>query len=117
MVNRDSRLDTIIRRQAQLNLLALRYQPGFRVQVVSTGDRSMANEIKAAMLRNFPQYHAYLIYQSPSFKVRVGDFRDQEQADALRDQISKLYPSGVFVVPDIINTHATDKVNNDDPTN
>lgn len=114
-VTTDPRVDILIRRQIDDNLQALSHQPGFRVEVLLTSSRSKAQDVKAQMLRQFPQYRTYLIYQTPYFKVRVGDFKSRDDAAPLQDAISKLYPEGVFTVPDLIN--ASDIQNDSNPTN
>jgi SPOR domain len=114
----DSRLDTLIRQQKQFNAIAMRFHPGYRVQVISTGNRESANEVRAKMIEQFPQYHSYLQYHAPYFRVRIGDFLNQQDADSLRDSISRIYPSGVFIVPDQINMNVvSDKGNFNDPSN
>ncbi|HVB03053.1 MAG TPA: SPOR domain-containing protein [Chitinophagaceae bacterium] len=99
----DPRLDTLIQRQIAYNTLALYHLQGFRVEVLITMSRSKAEEAKASMMTQFPQFRTYLLYQAPYYKVRVGDFSSREAAAPLQDAISKLYPEGVFTVPDLIN--------------
>lgn len=96
----DPRLDTLIMVQTQLNDLIPRYIQGYRVQVISTTNRNEALEAQANMLSTFPDYRSNLIYENPYFKVRIGDFQNQNEADSLKSQIIKTYPSGVFIVPD-----------------
>ena len=102
-VVKDSRLDLLIKKQIYINTLAIRNQPGFRVQVISTNKRNEANEVKARVMQLYPDYRTYLDYQPPYFKVRVGDFRNRDEASELRERLSGLFSGGVFVVPAIIN--------------
>ncbi|PSL33495.1 SPOR domain-containing protein [Chitinophaga ginsengisoli] len=102
-VVKDPRLDLLVRKQIYINTLAIRNQPGFRVQVISTNKRNEANDIKARVMHLFPDYRTYLDYQAPYFKVRVGDFKSREEAADLRDKLSDNFPGGIFVVPAIIN--------------
>ncbi len=103
IVAKDSRIDILIKKQIYINSLAIRNQPGFRVQVITTNKRNEANDAKAKVMQQFPEYRSYLDFQAPYFKVRIGDFRTREEASELRDKLSGLFPSGVFVVPAIIN--------------
>jgi hypothetical protein len=42
-----------------------------------------------------------MLFRTPDFKVRVGDFRTRNEALALKEQIKKSYPNA-FLVKDII---------------
>jgi hypothetical protein len=78
--------------------------PGYRVQIYfgSGGSaRSRALKVKTDFLSSYPEVKAYIIYQSPDFKVRVGDFRTRSEALRLQKKIARDYPNA-FIVPDNI---------------
>lgn len=102
-VTKDSRIDILIRKQIYINTLAIRNQPGFRVQVITTNRRNDANDAKAKAMQLFPEYRSYIDFQAPYFKVRVGDFKTREEANELRNKLLNQFSGGVFVVPAIIN--------------
>lgn len=101
--SRDARLDMLINKRAELNkktsLTIEIPNKGYRVQAMSTSDRTKVLDAKAKILSSFPQYRAYLLYQAPYFKLRVGDFVDKESADELRAEIGRIFSSGVITVP------------------
>jgi hypothetical protein len=101
-VFKDSRIDLLIQKQVYINSLALRNIPGFRVQVISTMNRNKATEAKARLMQLFPDYSTYLSYQSPYFRVRIGDFRSRDAAEKLQQELNTYFPNGVFTVRDII---------------
>ncbi|WP_143304626.1 SPOR domain-containing protein [Chitinophaga vietnamensis] len=113
-VIKDSRVDVLVRKQTYINTLAIRNQSGFRVQVISTNKRGDANEAKAKVMQLYPDYRAYLDFQAPYFKVRVGDFKTREEASDLRDKLSGLFSGGVFVVPAIINVSPDKEFSNEE---
>ncbi len=102
-VFKDPRIDLLIEQQKYINTLALRNVSGYRVQVQSTINRSAANETRAKLMRLFPQYDTYLDYQSPYFRVRIGDFMQRDSARALQQELMPYFPNGVFTVRDRIN--------------
>lgn len=51
--------------------------PGFRVQIVQDSNRETARTEKINALLKFPQYETYEVYESPTFKIRVGDFKSR----------------------------------------
>jgi hypothetical protein len=103
---KDHRLDLLIAKQEELNkkvyLENNRTASGYRILVVNTNDRQKAMDVKSTLMRDFPDHKTYLIYQSPHFKVQIGNFRKREEAEQLRKQVNKLYPTGVIVIPSTI---------------
>ena len=103
---KDHRLDLLIAKQEELNKKVYldnnRTASGYRILVVNTNDRQKAMDVKSTLMRDFPDHKTYLIYQSPHFKVQIGNFRKREEAEQLRKQVNKLYPTGVIVIPSTI---------------
>ncbi|WP_018615119.1 SPOR domain-containing protein [Segetibacter koreensis] len=107
IVHKDPRFDELAAMQAEINkksyLSTSHFIPGFRIQAANTQNRDEANAVKAELLRRFPDQKSYLLYQSPNFRVRIGNFLTQKDALPLRKKISALYPGkGIYIVPDII---------------
>ncbi len=107
VVKRDPRMDLLAQKQAQVNkrtamLTSNGQYKGYRVQVISTNSREQAFKIKAELLTRFSDQKTYTIYQSPLFKVRIGNFLRREDADKYRKLLNKVYPQGVYVVEDVI---------------
>jgi len=113
-VIKDSRIDILIKKQIYINTLAIRNQPGFRVQVITTNKRNEAYEAKARVMQSYPEYRSYIDFQAPYFKVRIGDFKSREEATELRDRLSNMFTGGVFVVPAIINVSPDKELQNEE---
>jgi hypothetical protein len=97
----DANLDSLVQRNIELNQAANGIQ-GYRVQIFFGSDRKAANEARTKFLQLYPETEAYLVYQQPNFKVRVGDFRNQLEAQAIyRSSLTQF--ETVFIVPDKIN--------------
>jgi hypothetical protein len=58
--------------------------------------------IKAELLTNFPDHKSYTVYQSPNFKVRIGNFINRDEAAKLKVLLNKYYPQGVYIVEDAV---------------
>lgn len=106
IVHKDPRVDILVKKQAQINeettKEARRTAKGYRLLVINTNKRDEAIAAKTKVYTYFPDLKAYLIYQSPYFKVKVGNFKDRKDADEFRKELSTLFPSGVFIINDII---------------
>ena len=111
---KDHRLDLLIQKQEELNKKAYlenkKSIPGFRVMVINTNDRTKALDVKTTLLRNFPEHKTYLIYQSPNFKVQIGNFKTQVEAEKLKKIIVRLYPDGVIIVPTTIEIKTEEEI-------
>lgn len=111
---KDPRLDLLIQKQEELNKKAYlenkKSIQGFRVMVITTNDRTKALNVKTTLLRDFPEHKTYLIYQSPNFKVQIGNFKTQADAEKLRKIIVRLYPDGVIIVPTTIEIKAEEEI-------
>ena len=56
--------------------------------------------MKADLEVMFPDQKTYVIFQSPNFKVRMGNFSKKEDAYKFKTQLNKLFPQGVYIVED-----------------
>lgn len=70
---------------------------GYRVQVFSSNQqRTAKNEafkVEKLIRDQFPTVGVYVNYISPSWKVRVGDFKTNEEATAFRAELIKAFPT------------------------
>jgi hypothetical protein len=103
VIERDVRLDSLVMRHTRVNKLKDGFD-GFRVQLFSgsgTEARLQANNLRAEFMTIYPDVPAYLVYQAPNFKVRVGDFRTELEAIRLQRELAYQYPGG-FVSRDLV---------------
>lgn len=73
---------------------------GYRVQVF-VGERNRANEIKARVAEMYPEVPAEINYLAPNFRVRLGNFRSNLDADRFLRQIKADF-ANAYIVPDEI---------------
>jgi hypothetical protein len=106
LIYRDNRVDSLIKKQIQINEMTTRDSrrniPGFRIQVASSNDRNEVFTIKTKIYQLYPELKPYLIYQPPNYKLKVGNFKTPEEADPYLQKLIQNFPSGVYLVPDII---------------
>lgn len=106
VVHKDPRIDLLVKKQIEINEITTRNSrrsaQGYRIQVISTNNRTKAMEAKTKIYQHFPELKAYLMYQSPFFKLKVGNFTEREEAESYLQNILTLFPTGVYVVRDIV---------------
>ena len=106
VVHKDPRIDQLVKKQIEVNEFttreARRFVQGFRILIISSNDRIKVNEAKIKVYQNFPELKAYLLYQSPYYKLKAGNFKDQKEAEAYLKKIQLYFPTGVYIIRDTI---------------
>ena len=81
--------------------------PGYRIRIfAASGQNSKQNALseKSRFLKKYPGIQSYLVYDTPDYKIYVGDFRTQTEAYKAYQRILVNFPAA-FIVNDNINTH------------
>jgi len=106
VIHKDPRLDMLVKKQADINEFtsrdARRNARGYRLMIINTNKRDEAIAAKTKVYTYFPELKAYLLYQSPYFKLKVGNFKERKEAEDYRRQLNIYFPKGVFIMNDII---------------
>lgn len=89
-------------REAMMHRLGI---PGFRVHLyMDSGNRARLNTQReqSEFEEKYPDQAAYIVYEEPYFKLRVGDFRTRLDARRFLEKIRRDYPAA-YIVVDFIN--------------
>lgn len=88
---------------------------GFRIQAYSDNNHKTAKAAAQQRARDiamkFPQYRSYISYKAPSWRLRIGDFKTQREAQAALQRIKSVYPKfarEMVIVRDRINIWSND---------
>lgn len=105
VVRKDPRIDMLIERQIVLNRINSRRTgnglfKGYRLQVLNTKSREQAFTTKADLLSQFPDQKTYVIFQSPFFRIRFGNFISRKEAEEYQKILGSIYPQGIYIVAD-----------------
>lgn len=86
---------------------------GYRVQVFSDNNvrtaKAEASTKQRVISARFPQYQTYVRYTSPYWRLKVGDFKTMQEANAAADELRKAFPQyskEIRVVRDRISLNA-----------
>jgi hypothetical protein len=106
VVHKDPRIDLLIKKQIDINEETTRdtrrTMSGFRIQVINSNDRNKVFAAKARIYQSYPELKPYLMYQPPYYKLKVGNFKTKEEAEEYRKELSRDFPTGLYIVRDII---------------
>lgn len=99
-------LDTEFVSEVETETKANEIISGFRIQLRASKDskkmRRALNEAKSFF--NPRGYEVYLVYESPMYKLRVGDTTDRKRADKLLTLSKENGYRDAWVVPDMVNS-------------
>lgn len=106
LVHKDPRMEILSKKQASVNAAIkkanARTMRGYRLLIVNTTKRDEAMDAKTKIYTYYPEMKAYLVYQSPYFKLKAGNFKTREEADRYRIELNSIFPKGVFILNDLI---------------
>lgn len=110
VIHKDPRADLLVKKQASINNVSKksvgRTMRGYRLMVLNTNKREDAIAAKTKVYTYFPELKAYLIYQSPFFRLKAGNFKTRDEAEKYRKEMAGLFPKGVFIISETIEVKA-----------
>jgi hypothetical protein len=97
----DKRVNELVLKHVLINEARKEKMKGYRVQIHFGPEKAKAMDVKTKFTAQYHETPAYLDYQQPYFKIRVGDFRTKLEAYKLLQDIAGDFP-GAFIVSDDI---------------
>ena len=95
-INQSNKLDSIIKLKKELNSKI----QNLRIQIYS-GDRDNAEQMIKEFIEIFNDTTADVIYETPNYKVWVGNYYTQLEADKMILEIRKKFRSAFIFRPEI----------------
>jgi hypothetical protein len=102
-INQDARAESLLQRHVDINR-GREKTKGYRIQIFSEAGgnaRKRAMGVKSSFLSYYHDVKAEVIYSTPDFKVRVGNFRTRSEALKFQKGIDRKFPNAI-IVPDEI---------------
>ena len=102
-IRQDPRITDLLVQHSQINQRR-HGTDGFRLEIFFSSEskaREVATRVKNEFNLVFPEIPAYVLFQTPNFKVRIGNFRNKSEALKSKANISSKYPNA-FIVKDNI---------------
>lgn len=104
-ISKDPRLDVLGEKMAAYNASLsknVRSSKGYRLMVLSTNDRNQAMQLRSRLLQQYPEHKVYMIYQNPFIKLKMGNFVEKSEAEAVRKELMRYHivPGNVYLLPE-----------------
>ena len=99
--NLDIEMDKDIEKLLSLKILINKnkYEKNYYAIQLYNGNYEKAKEIQSGFIKKFPEWESKLSFETPNYKVRVGNFKEFLEASKKLDFIRKLYPSAFLLRP------------------
>lgn len=97
-----TRSDQTMRADAQLDALAqagraVKTAAGFRILAYTGPSRDEAMKIRTAVIRRDPNEKDYLLYEQPTFRLKIGDYFSRLEAEQALAGWRDVIPQGLIV--------------------
>ena len=97
-VNADKRIDKLVAYLGTAHSPETKVKlEGYRVQLYFNNDKNICNQARSRFLSVTNNVDAYIQYQAPHYRLRVGNFRTLLQAEKFKQEISGHFPDAITV--------------------
>ncbi|MDX1446359.1 hypothetical protein [Lishizhenia sp.] len=70
---------------------------GYRVQIFFDNDRTAVNKTRAEFIQNHKDVPTYIEFKAPNFNLKVGNCRTKLEAEKLKAELLKDYPTAIVI--------------------
>jgi len=96
-VNQDARFEQLLKEKRKINP-SITVNDRYKVQIFY-GDNSSARKTLTDFKRDFKDIDGTIIFESPTYKVWVGNFKSKIDAEKRLIDIKKKYPYALLIKP------------------
>ena len=99
--NSDIEINDEIEKLLSLKILVNKnkYENNYYAIQLYSGNYEVAKKILSEFKIKFPEWESILSFETPNYKIRVGNFKEFLEASKKLDYIRKLYPSAFLLKP------------------
>ena len=96
-INQDADIDRLLAIKKQMNT-SESASDRYKIQVYS-GNRLEAEKSRSKLRNTYNQWKTSLVYETPNYKIWVGNFRTRLEADRALKKIKSKFPSAFIFKP------------------
>lgn len=94
-ITRDKKIDALLLVKREVETSARKY----KIQIFSGPSRSDAEKSRKEFSENFPDIESSIEYETPNYKIWVGEFRNRLEADKSLIGIKKIFANAFIFKP------------------
>ncbi len=93
VIIQDEKIESLVKKRATSKAThKVVSSEGFRLQLVYNTKKDDVNKERIKFIKKFPKIETYVQYDAPLFFLRVGDFKEKEDAEKFSKNLLKIYP-------------------------
>jgi hypothetical protein len=93
VIIQDEKIESLVKKRATSKAThKVVSSEGFRLQLVYNTKKDDVNKERIKFIKKFPKIETYVQYDAPLFFLRVGDFKEKEDAEKFSKDLLKIYP-------------------------
>ena len=96
-VNQDTRFEQLLKEKRKINP-SITVNDRYKVQIFY-GDNDKARKALSDFKRDFKNIDGTIVFESPTYKVWVGNFKSKIDAEKIMVDIKKKYPHALLIKP------------------
>jgi len=70
---------------------------GYRIVLYRGDVKTEAQKIKSQFSKKYPKIESFILFNSPTYYVRVGNFKTEKEAEEFLSKIKSLWPNAVII--------------------
>lgn len=108
-IHKDARIEQLIKKEGEIVSPANAPQmTGYRIQLFFDDSKTKVDEARSKFMSSFPKIDSYIVYKSPNYFLKVGDFRTQLEAEKVKATLEAEFPTA-FIIKETINLPRIDQ--------
>lgn len=93
VIIQDEKIESLVKKRATVKPThKVVSSEGFRLQLIYSTKKDNVNKERIKFIKKHPKIETYVQYDAPLFFLRVGDFKEKEDAENFSKEILKSYP-------------------------
>lgn len=94
-IDEDPRISTLLQLYTEVDL-----RVGFYQIQIGFGSYEKAQQLKAGVETDFPDWGSSIVFESPTYRVRLGKFKTKLEAERKYLQVRQKYPQAMLLKPE-----------------
>lgn len=70
---------------------------GYRIVIYRGDVKTEAQNVRSKFSKKYPKIHSFILFDSPTYYVRIGDFKTEDEAKDFLKTIIKSYPQAIII--------------------
>lgn len=117
VIIQDEQINNLVKKRTSSSTTRVVSSEGYRLQLIYNTKKDDVNKERIKFIKKYPKIETYVQFDAPLYFLRVGDFKDKEDAENFSKEILKTYPEHFIFKTSINLPFELDKKDSSDSKN